>query len=409
MDWTQQTHAMTNAWMETQQKAWQGWLEMAQNAMPTGTAPTSAVSMNGHSAGDAANAKTNATADQTMAQMAATQRAWQQMAASMMQPWQKMGEQMLGGASPLSMQTPDMAAMTELISGYVEQLREQMLAAPTSALESWQSMAQNGSQLWEMYQQQMQAFVQPWMQGWQSNATSFPMLDWASLTPDGMSQTVNESAMQAWDAYAQAFFPFLDAPTLGLNRELEEKIRRGFKAWLTYNQRSVEYRNGVAQALGNVYTRLGERMVQMAEEGKTIESLQALGDLWGEIADPAFNEVFRSEEFIRLQGALLTATMEYRLQQRGLVELLCGIYDIPTRTEVDAAHKANYEQRKQIKTLVKKLDETTAQIEALRVQMGEIEWASQRASSDAKLVREAMGLHQEHNSETNTDPFSEVF
>ena len=368
---------------------------MAQSAMPTNGDPTSA----------AAKANANSTVEQTMNQMAATQRAWQQMVTGMMQPWQKMGEQMMGGAS---MQTPNLAAMAEMISGYVEQMREQAMATPTSALESWQSMAQNGSQLWELYQQQMQAFVQPWMQGWQPMSPA-SMMDWASFMPDSLSQMASESPMQAWDAYAQAFFPFLDAPTLGLNRELEEKLRRGFKAWLTYNQRSAEYQVGVAQALGNVYTRLGERMVQMAEEGQTIESLQALGDLWGEVADPAFNEVFRSEEFIRTQGALLTATMEYRLQQRGLVELLSGIYDIPTRTEVDAAHKANYEQRKQIKALAKKLDEATTQIEALQQKIGELEWTSQRASSDAKLVREAMGLHQANNSEPDVDPFSEVF
>ncbi len=396
---------MTNAWLETQQQAWQGWLEMAQAAMQ----PTSPAA-----APFATNGAADPTAAQTMNQMAATQRAWQQMVTGMMQPmmqpWQKMGEQMMGSAAFMQtpMQTPDLTAMTDMINGYVEQMREQAMAAPASALESWQSMAQNGSQLWEMYQQQMQAFVQPWMQGWQPMSPA-SMMDWASFMPNSMSQMASESPMQAWDAYAQAFFPFLDAPTLGLNRELEEKLRRGFKAWLTYNQRSAEYQVGVAQALGNVYTRLGERMVQMAEEGQTIESLQALGDLWGEVADPAFNEVFRSEEFIRTQGALLTATMEYRLQQRGLVELLSEIYDIPTRTEVDAAHKANYEQRKQIKALAKKLDEATTQIEALQQKIGELEWTSQRASSDAKLVREAMGLHQANNSEPDVNPFSEVF
>ena len=402
MDWTQQTHAMTNAWMETQQKAWQGWLEMAQAATQS-TSPAAAPF--------ATNGAADPTAAQTMNQMAATQRAWQQMVTGMMQPWQKMGEQMTSGAASMQTpwQTPELGAMTELISGYVEQLREQAMAAPASALESWQSMAQNGSQLWEMYQQQMQAFVQPWLQGWQPNTTSMPVMDWASFTPDGLSQMASESALQAWDAYAQAFFPFLDAPTLGLNRELEEKIRRGFKAWLTYNQRTVEYQSGVAQALGNVYTRLGERLMRMAEEGQTIESLQALGDLWGEVADPAFNEVFRSEEFIRTQGALLTATMEYRLQQRGLVELLSGIYDIPTRTEVDAAHKANYEQRKQIKALIKRLDAANRQMETMTAQLGEVERASQRAVSDAQSAFQALGLHQNGQTNQEADHFSEVF
>ena len=396
MDWTQQTHALSNAWLETQQKAWQGWIDMAQSAAQMGV---EAGTQTREAAANPQAAADGSVMQATIEQLAASQRAWQQMVAGAMQPWQ----QMMSSAAPT--QTADLGAMTELINGYVEQMREQATAAPASALESWQSLAQNGSQLWQLYQQQMQSFVQPWLQGWQPSA----MMNWANLTPDGMSQLANEATTQAWDAYAQAFFPFLDAPTLGLNRELEEKLRRGFKAWLTYNQRTAEYQVGVAEALGNVYTRLGERLLQMAEQGERIESLQALGDLWGEVTDPAFNEVFRSEEFIRTQGALLTATMEYRLQQRGLVELLCGIYDIPTRTEVDAAHKANYEQRKQIKALAKTLNEATAQIEALRSQMGEIERASQRAVSDARSASQALGLHPNGQPEQEADHFSEVF
>ena len=47
--------------------------------------------------------------------------------------------------------------------------------------------------------------------------------------------------------------------------------------------------------------------------------------------------------------------MTYRIQQREIAEASLSLYDLPTRSEVDEAHRNIYELRKEVKALKKAL------------------------------------------------------
>lgn len=169
-----------------------------------------------------------------------------------------------------------------------------------------------------------------------------------------------------FDAYAQNVSQLLDSPTLGYTREYEEKWRRGLKLWPEYQQASFEYQTVIGDAWVLAFTRLGEKLVAIsAEGGEPITGLQQLADLWSQVADSAFTEIFHSEKYIHAQGKLANATMAYRIQQREMVESFSRFYDIPTRTEVDEAHRANYQQRREIRVLKRDLAAAQAQMATL--------------------------------------------
>jgi polyhydroxyalkanoate synthesis regulator phasin len=89
-----------------------------------------------------------------------------------------------------------------------------------------------------------------------------------------------------------------------------------------------------------------------------------------------FIEVFRSEKYIRIQGRLLNTAMAYRIHQREIVELFLKIGDMPTRSEVDEAHRNIYEQRKEMKALKKALVEMSTSLKQQeRVSQSEIDEA----------------------------------
>ncbi|MEZ4582842.1 MAG: poly(R)-hydroxyalkanoic acid synthase subunit PhaE [Caldilineaceae bacterium] len=170
---------------------------------------------------------------------------------------------------------------------------------------------------------------------------------------------------RTFDVYQQTFGRFLDTPPLGYAREYEEKVRRLTKVMQEFAVANVEYQAVMTDAWVNGLTKLMEALVARAQAGKPIRTFQELSAEWADIADPAFYEVFVGEKYVRAQGKLLTATMNYRIAQREFVEIMAKQLDMPTRTEVDAAHKSIYTQRRELRALKHALAEANARIAKL--------------------------------------------
>ena len=73
-----------------------------------------------------------------------------------------------------------------------------------------------------------------------------------------------------------------------------------------------------------------------------------------------FLEAFRTERYTLAQGKFLNANMEYRISQRRIMEEYMEAFDMPTRSEIDEAHRRIYELRKEVKGLKKQLNELQA-------------------------------------------------
>src|SRR5690606_9996916 len=75
------------------------------------------------------------------------------------------------------------------------------------------------------------------------------------------------------------------------------------------------------------------------EPGRQIETPRALFDLWIDAAEEAYAEIALSPEFRRAYADLVDAQMRVRAGLQGQVEQVCATLGMPTRTEVDAAHR----------------------------------------------------------------------
>jgi class III poly(R)-hydroxyalkanoic acid synthase PhaE subunit len=239
-------------------------------------------------------------------------------------------------------------AQQQMWQGWLNQVQQPVSPSP----EAWQESTEAVGELWGEYLKQ-------WQQVWQKGMTMVSPLenntaDWGAFS------------RAQYDAFQQTFGQWLDTPTLGFSREYEEKVRRSFKLWQDVQQANLEYQAVMSEGWSLALSRLQEAMMERAHSGEPVESLTELTAAWSEVVDPAFLEVFYSEKYIRAQGKLNEAIMNYRIQQRELVELFSQLFDIPTRTEVDAAHKINHEQRNAIKALQKELSATQAQLADLQ-------------------------------------------
>jgi hypothetical protein len=92
-----------------------------------------------------------------------------------------------------------------------------------------------------------------------------------------------------------------------------------------------------AQAALRVWSEVGQNFQQQlaAAETRPDGPGEAL-DLWNAAVDETLMRFHRSEAFAELQRRFLRAAMRYRKEQRRLVERAAELYDLPTRSEVDA-------------------------------------------------------------------------
>jgi class III poly(R)-hydroxyalkanoic acid synthase PhaE subunit len=240
---------------------------------------------------------------------------------------------------------PKMAAGADW-QAFADQMRQQFTATYAGATEASEDL----NDLWALYMAEWQRLSQPWMEPLQRTA-----ILGASILSGRGSDELLELTNLYWDAFEQTFGSLLQAPGLGLSRELNEKIARGFDRWLDYRRASADYQRKLADVWGEAFEQLVNEMGALSEKGGTISTIRDLLLLWGQVADRVFIKTFQTDEYVQIQGQFLNAAMAYRIQQREIMEITLQAYDIPTRSEVDEAHRNIYELRKEIKALKKQV------------------------------------------------------
>jgi class III poly(R)-hydroxyalkanoic acid synthase PhaE subunit len=230
------------------------------------------------------------------------------------------------------------------LTAYLGQLRQQMAGLAEKTPPSQQVW-----DFWQLYAQTAQKVSQPWLTFWQQTPTWFTPALSAPLAPlQSANQALGEALDQAWGG-------LLGAPTLGLNRQLQEKVNR-WTALASENQQALrEYQ----LLMGNVWLdavgALLQKLMDLAQAGKSLETLRELLDLWVEVADARFFELFHSPAYASAQANLINSSMALRQQQRELLEIWLRQNDLPTRSDLDEAHHSIYELRKEVKALKKAL------------------------------------------------------
>jgi class III poly(R)-hydroxyalkanoic acid synthase PhaE subunit len=230
-----------------------------------------------------------------------------------------------------------------VLLNFTDTLRQQLLQLP----QEMQKAFQDSSELWRLYCEQWKGFVQPWTE-------SLRRAPWHV----GQASTGNGSALIEftnlyWDAYERTFGRLLESPSLGHTREMNEDLLKGFDAWLDYRRASFEYQVTLGETWIHAFEEIMRRLVTQAEKGQPVPGVRKLLFLWVEVVDHTFTKVFRSEEYIRLQGQLVNAATAYRLREREIVDAFLKASHLPSRSELDEGYRRIYELRKEVKELRK--------------------------------------------------------
>ncbi len=335
-EWQAQARAMADAWREAQQSYWRAWTDVAAPAGPSGAPSGPGMDLTAmwrrlvEETAAAWTAGAAPAARDAAAGLMNSQAAVWRFTDLVAQAWQAIAAQAARGE-----------AWTEAVDTYVARLRQGWAAAP----ETLGAAGRDLTEMWRLYLDVVQRTVGPWGASLREAPGHF-----------GAAATGNPSAFTAlsrlyWDAWEHTGGRLLESPSLGATREFDEKLLRGFDAWMDHRRAVAEYQLVVADAWSDALAAVLRELGARAERGQPVSSLRDLTELWTTLTDAHMDEVFRSERYASAQGHMLNTAMIHRQRERAIAETLLKATDIPARSELDEAFKEIYGLRRELKAL----------------------------------------------------------
>ncbi len=165
-----------------------------------------------------------------------------------------------------------------------------------------------------------------------------------------MFKSMSGKGLHGLDDWIEQAKPFLDSiqrdsrqwlhlPAFGQHREHQERLQALAQAQIDYQQRSQAFNVLMGNCAQRAFDVFESKLAAREEPGRQITSARGLFDLWIDAAEEAYGEIALSPEFRQLSGALTNAQMRLRAGLQKEVELMGAQFGMPTRTEVDSAHR----------------------------------------------------------------------
>jgi class III poly(R)-hydroxyalkanoic acid synthase PhaE subunit len=144
---------------------------------------------------------------------------------------------------------------------------------------------------------------------------------------------------------------WLRMPAFGFAREHQERWQHLALALAEYQQRTQAYDELMRKATRDAYAIFEGKLAEREEPGRQIQSARALFDLWVDAAEDAYAKIALSHEFREVYGKLVDAQMRLRGGVQREVEQASALFGMPTRSELDGAHRKIAELERQLRRL----------------------------------------------------------
>ena len=128
-------------------------------------------------------------------------------------------------------------------------------------------------------------------------------------------------------------------PAFGQYREHQERWQALQLAQQEYQQQTEVFNALMMKCAQRAFEVFEDKLIAHEEPGRQIASARALFDLWIDSAEQAYAGIALSAEFREVYGALTNAQMRLRAAIQLEVEHMTGLFGMPTRTEIDSAHR----------------------------------------------------------------------
>lgn len=157
--------------------------------------------------------------------------------------------------------------------------------------------------------------------------------------------------LQQWQQGQQQGRSWLGLPAFGFAREHQERWQQLAQAQLDLQQQSKAYQTLLAEAAQDAFVRFERKLSERSEPGRQLESVRALFDLWIDAAEEAYADIALSPRFRDAYAALVNAQMTLRARVQKEIEQTSAQLGMPTRTEIDSAHRKIVQLERELRRL----------------------------------------------------------
>lgn len=181
------------------------------------------------------------------------------------------------------------------------------------------------------------------------------LLQWMLGAARGGNALNDQPWLREFTKAAQSGFgggDWLNAPAFGPAREHQARWQALLKTQQEYQARAEAYVDTIREVLEDAFKRFEAKLGEHEVPGSQLTSARAMFDLWIDAAEEAYAKVALSEDFQRIYGELANAQMRLRAASQSELERACDAMGVPTRTEMDAAHKRIAELERQVRRLL---------------------------------------------------------
>jgi len=165
------------------------------------------------------------------------------------------------------------------------------------------------------------------------------LLQWMLQGARGHTHPEGPDLLQLLETLQRQLGPWLQSPAFGPGREHQARWQALLRAQQDYQAHSRDYVEQIKQALDDAFTLFEQRLAEHEQPGNQLTSARAMFDLWIDAAEEAYAKVALSEPFQAVYAALGNAQMRLRAATQQEIERLTESFGLPTRTEMDAAHR----------------------------------------------------------------------
>lgn len=144
---------------------------------------------------------------------------------------------------------------------------------------------------------------------------------------------------------------WLRMPAFGAGREHQERMQQLAGHMAEYQQASSAYAALMAKAQQEAFLIFENRLIDHEEPGRQLQSARALFDLWIDAAEEGYAEIALSPEFREVYGRLVNAQMRVRAGVQRMVEDASAQLGMPTRSELDGAHRKLAQLEREVRRL----------------------------------------------------------
>lgn len=267
----------------------------------------------------------------------------------------RMGEQLMGFWNSFGKPTPPPSPMDALARMFAPQ-------APAAGFDPFaqaqQAFARMQQGLLPMLQQGQGMDAESIARAWQQMLGDSPLLPAQLFAPFAGAGAAGAMPFAAMSPGATAELRgALDTVPLGLMREHQQRLQAYVQAQLDLSSAFERYNAVLSQIQRDGLQRFEGKLKERSAPGKQLESARALFDLWVDASEEAFAEAANGAEYRHAFAEFTNAQMRLRQCGQALMEQQLRALGLPSRDELDSAHKRAYEMQKELRALKQRVAE----------------------------------------------------